>query len=472
MLSPQFLKTTVPGLTDMTTAEGAWFRLAVEYSAFWFWRLHLSPLCLQLPRFPPVQSVKRKTTRIRRPVRLRSIVRPSRQAPGRFNTAGTAVECLYVRLPRPASCHRPSRLVHSCYDLVRTPTMADRKTEPNGHAFESDVLPNGETPAHSPLSEDGFVQTPKVVLTGVEDPRASPSSRVIQHAQPTGQTSSPDGSNDMTDMDDGRIPTKVSSPDTRSPQNSFTGVHATDFADPSPLSPLSQPAQVANDVPSTDSNNRTNVQTTSNSPTVSTSPSPPSAYRQPPVSLQPDAGPSVSPAPKLISTHLIAHPSDSAKKAIKKVFPGPNPVLRLARRFRVKHSVISGITPAEEKRWNAEGAALRRKNGWRLEDEAGDGVPVGELFWKVRRAWSGNSMLTRADVHLPAPDTGTRSLIRSGPPGPHRFDHDHAALRHLAHPRYHATLSRRHHSSGKGGVPCDQLLAVSSSVNRSLSELT
>jgi hypothetical protein len=63
-------------------------------------------------------------------------------------------------------------------------------------------------------------------------------------------------------------------------------------------------------------------------------------------------------------------------------FPKPNPVIRLARRFKVEHSVIKGMTEKEWKRYNAQGAELRRKAGWKMEPGE-EGTPVGELFWKV-----------------------------------------------------------------------------------------
>ena len=155
----------------------------------------------------------------------------------------------------------------------------------------------------------------------------------------------------------------------------------------SPPKSSTQPAQPTHHGPSsTASTTLTKGQTTSSSPTAPTTPSPPQAYPQPTNQPGSHAGPSSHqplPSPKLLSTHLIAHPSDSAGRAMKKVFPNPNPIYRLVRRFKVKHSVIDGLTPAEEKRWNAEGAALRRRAGWRLKDEPGEGVPVSELFWKV-----------------------------------------------------------------------------------------
>ena len=114
-------------------------------------------------------------------------------------------------------------------------------------------------------------------------------------------------------------------------------------------------------------------------PSPSASPIPPSAYPQP---LSPKH---TVPPPKLISTHLISHPTDTASRAIRTVFPKPNPILRLVRRFKVKHSVISGLTDSETRRWEAEGPALRRRAGWRFADEGGEGVVIGQLFWKVGR---------------------------------------------------------------------------------------
>jgi hypothetical protein len=89
-------------------------------------------------------------------------------------------------------------------------------------------------------------------------------------------------------------------------------------------------------------------------------------------------------------------------QAIRAQFPKPNPLLRLARRFKVKHSVISGLSPAEEEKWQAEGLKLRRKAGWKLEGEEGEGVVVSELFWKVRiwKVW------LIADVPLAPSHTG------------------------------------------------------------------
>jgi hypothetical protein len=87
--------------------------------------------------------------------------------------------------------------------------------------------------------------------------------------------------------------------------------------------------------------------------------------------------------PRLLSTHLLANPHDPVSKAIKTIFPRDNPISRLARRFKVKHSVIDGLTSKEMARWEAEGPALRKRAGWKFEGEAGDEVVVGQLFWKV-----------------------------------------------------------------------------------------
>ena len=117
--------------------------------------------------------------------------------------------------------------------------------------------------------------------------------------------------------------------------------------------------------------------------TSSTPSSPPgsSAYAQPESAV---AGPSSLSSFRLLSHHLEKHPNDTAAQAVQTMFPKPNPVRRLARRFKVKHSVISGLTKKEMKRWTAEGEVLRKKAGWKLKGEELEGrTEVGDLFWKV-----------------------------------------------------------------------------------------
>ncbi|ORY26303.1 hypothetical protein BCR39DRAFT_541162 [Naematelia encephala] len=86
---------------------------------------------------------------------------------------------------------------------------------------------------------------------------------------------------------------------------------------------------------------------------------------------------------KLISNHLEAYPHHSAGRAINTLFPKPHPIIRLLKRFAVKHSVISGLSEKEEKHWQTEGTLLRKKAGWKLEGEEGDGTVISELFWKM-----------------------------------------------------------------------------------------
>ena len=88
------------------------------------------------------------------------------------------------------------------------------------------------------------------------------------------------------------------------------------------------------------------------------------------------------PSRHILSSYIASNPSHTVKRAINSQFPKANPLIRLARRFKVKHSVIKGMTDKEWKRYNAQGAELRRKAGWKMEDEE-EGTPVGELFWKV-----------------------------------------------------------------------------------------
>ncbi|EIW65928.1 hypothetical protein TREMEDRAFT_35660 [Tremella mesenterica DSM 1558] len=85
---------------------------------------------------------------------------------------------------------------------------------------------------------------------------------------------------------------------------------------------------------------------------------------------------------KLISTYLAQHPDHSAKQAMKHLFPLPNPLKRLAKRFKVKHSVINGMTEKELRHWTARETELKRKAGWKVAGEE-DGVECSDLFWKM-----------------------------------------------------------------------------------------
>ncbi|ORX35632.1 hypothetical protein BD324DRAFT_630908 [Kockovaella imperatae] len=124
---------------------------------------------------------------------------------------------------------------------------------------------------------------------------------------------------------------------------------------------------------------------TQSSPTTPDTASPTRiAYPQPsqPQDTTPVAGPS-TPSRTLLSHHLQQHPDHSVGQAIDTLFPKANPIMRLIKRFKVKHSVISGMTQKEMARWTAEGEALRKKAGWKLQGEPGEGVEVSELFWKM-----------------------------------------------------------------------------------------
>lgn len=120
------------------------------------------------------------------------------------------------------------------------------------------------------------------------------------------------------------------------------------------------------------------------------SPAPVSAYTQPqpqPQSIplthkQPEAGPS-GPPKRLLSTHMVDHPDDTVRDAIKERFPLPNPLVRLFKRFRVKHSVIEGMTKEEMDHWEAQRETLMQKAGWKIEGSEGPGTEVTELYWKV-----------------------------------------------------------------------------------------
>ena len=94
------------------------------------------------------------------------------------------------------------------------------------------------------------------------------------------------------------------------------------------------------------------------------------------------AGPS-GPPKQLLSTYMAAHPNDTVRDAIKERFPLPNPLVRLFKRFRVKHSVIEGMTNEEMDHWEAQRETLMQKAGWKMEGTEGPGTEVTELYWKV-----------------------------------------------------------------------------------------
>lgn len=116
------------------------------------------------------------------------------------------------------------------------------------------------------------------------------------------------------------------------------------------------------------------------------SPQLPPAYPQPRATPEVDSSASSTlPPPKLLSTHLAKHPNHTVGKAIRTNFPRPNPLIRLIKRFRVKHSVIEGLTEQEMRKCEERGEELRRKAGWRFEGEKGEGTVVSQLFWKVSK---------------------------------------------------------------------------------------
>lgn len=80
---------------------------------------------------------------------------------------------------------------------------------------------------------------------------------------------------------------------------------------------------------------------------------------------------------------MAQYPDHAVKDAVNKHFALPNPIVRLFKRFRVKHSVIEGMTLEEVTHWEAQRSVLMRKAGWKMQGEEGPGTEVTELFWKV-----------------------------------------------------------------------------------------
>jgi hypothetical protein len=134
------------------------------------------------------------------------------------------------------------------------------------------------------------------------------------------------------------------------------------------------------------------------------SPAPFGAYAQPQpthngtesthTEAQPKAGPS-GPPKYLLSTHMRDHPDDTVRDAIKERFPLPNPLIRLFKRFRVKHSVIEGMTKEEMDHWESQRETLMQKAGWKMEGTEGPGTEVTELYWKVSL---GHDLMLMTDV--------------------------------------------------------------------------
>lgn len=96
---------------------------------------------------------------------------------------------------------------------------------------------------------------------------------------------------------------------------------------------------------------------------------------------------------RLLSHHLLQHPEHTVKKAAQVVFPRPNALMRLARRFQIRHSVINGLSKKEEAHWETEAEVLRKKAGWKARGEAGEGVEMSPLFWKAGQALKSDGVL-------------------------------------------------------------------------------
>ncbi len=118
--------------------------------------------------------------------------------------------------------------------------------------------------------------------------------------------------------------------------------------------------------------------------------------------------------PKSLSHYISQHPDATVKEAVSKTYPRPNPILRLVKRFQLKHDIISGLSEEKMKKWeDKEGERARRDAGWgKVIREGGpeggmkareeisrttvkpgpeEKPDVSELFWKVRCVWKRES---------------------------------------------------------------------------------
>ncbi|KLT45387.1 hypothetical protein CC85DRAFT_306614 [Cutaneotrichosporon oleaginosum] len=89
------------------------------------------------------------------------------------------------------------------------------------------------------------------------------------------------------------------------------------------------------------------------------------------------------PPPKTIAAYMAENPGTSVAKAMAHLFPKSQPFSRFMARFPGKHSVIKGLSEKELAFLESQGPEIRRRAGWKLPGEEGDGVEVSELFWKI-----------------------------------------------------------------------------------------
>ncbi|GMK55205.1 hypothetical protein CspeluHIS016_0202610 [Cutaneotrichosporon spelunceum] len=94
-----------------------------------------------------------------------------------------------------------------------------------------------------------------------------------------------------------------------------------------------------------------------------------------------DAGP--LPPPKTLAGYMAENPNKSVASAMADLFPKSEPFSRFTTRLHAKHSVIKGLTEKELVLLESQGPEIRRRAGWKLKGEEGDGVQVSELFWKM-----------------------------------------------------------------------------------------
>lgn len=112
------------------------------------------------------------------------------------------------------------------------------------------------------------------------------------------------------------------------------------------------------------SNNATTNEPTSPHPQAgSRSTYPPSPHAPPP--------PPAKNHPRSLAQYLSTHPHAKVAKAIRRSYPkSKNPVVRIVKRFTVKHDIIKGLGEVELKKWDEKyGAKAAEDAGWRRPGE-------------------------------------------------------------------------------------------------------
>lgn len=89
------------------------------------------------------------------------------------------------------------------------------------------------------------------------------------------------------------------------------------------------------------------------------------------------------PPAKTLWSYMADHPEKSVAQAMAHLYPKSKGFSRFMGRFGGKHSAIKGLSEQELARLEARGPEIRRRAGWKLPGEEGEGAEISPLFWKI-----------------------------------------------------------------------------------------